>query len=70
MYRIDATETTFALSPMASMFEARFDIKATVNSIGQAFVAGGTTHRNDYCPPLRTVEMYTIRPTNIFTWHK
>jgi Kelch motif len=50
---------------MASLQEARGDIKMVVNRRQQAFVAGGFTDVNNFCPALSTAEMYNIK-TN--TW--
>jgi hypothetical protein len=45
----------------APLQEARGDVKAVVNAEkGVAFVAGGFTDVNFYCPPLGTVEQYNI----------
>jgi hypothetical protein len=52
---------------MAPLQEARGDIKMVANHRHQAFVAGGFTDVNNYCPALSTAEVYNIK-TNKWTY--
>lgn len=61
VWRINAANVeSIEIEAVTPLQEARGDIKAATNGKGQAFVAGGFTDQNGYCPPLRTVEQYDI----------
>jgi hypothetical protein len=52
---------TLTIEAATPLQEARGDVKAVVNAQkGVAFIAGGFTDVNSYCPPLATVEEYNI----------
>jgi hypothetical protein len=62
VWRIDSTsvDTIGVIERVASLQEARGDIKVDTNNMGAAFVVGGFTDQNNYCPPLATAEKYTV----------
>ena len=59
--RIDATVTTdpLVMEEVAPLQTARGDIKAVVQN-GMAYVGGGYTDANNYCPALASVEQYDM----------
>jgi hypothetical protein len=67
VWRIDSVNTANGLliEQVAPLLEARGDFKAVADGQGQAYIAGGYTDQNGFCPPLATVEMYSIESN---TW--
>lgn len=58
-WRINATNIeTIDQEAIASLSEARGDVKAAVDANGMAHIAGGFTDANGYCPALSTSERF------------
>lgn len=62
MWRIDSksVDTIGVIERVAYLQEARGDIKVDTNNAGAAFVVGGFTDQNNYCPALASAETYDV----------